>query len=239
MALIGDRSVAAGRAVRRVGMTLLDIVYPRRCPSCRQRGAWVCADCLAETELFQEPLCAGCGVPLALAACRCTDRGSGLAQVRSVGPFSGWLREAILCFKYHDEWARAEHLGHALARVVATMPPVDALVPVPLHRSRLCARGYNQSALLAKVVGDVLDLPVVEAIRRTRPTAQQTTLSAAERAANVAGAFALAPSYNPAGRSLVLIDDVVTTGSTLNACAELLARHGAAAVKAATLARQL
>lgn len=239
MSLIGDHGVSARRAVRHVGVTLLDIVYPRRCPSCRQRGAWVCAECLDETELFQEPVCAGCGVPLALHACHCTNMASGLAQVRSVGPFSGWLREAILNFKYHDEWARAEHLGLELAQVVATMPPVDALVPVPLHRSRLRSRGYNQSALLANVAGDIHRVPVLDAISRTRSTAQQTTLSAAERAANVAGAFALAPGFDPAGRSLLLIDDVVTTGSTLNACAELLAEHGAAVVRAVTLARQL
>ena len=239
MALIGDGGVSARWAVRHVGMSLLDIVYPRRCPSCRQRGAWVCAECLAGTDLFQEPMCGGCGVPLALFACRCADMASGLAQVRSGGPFSGWLREAILSFKYHDEWARAEHLGHELARVVATMSSVDALVPVPLHRSRLRSRGYNQSALLAQVAGDLHGLPVLEAISRTRPTAQQTTLSATDRATNVAGAFALAPGFDPAGRSLLVIDDVVTTGSTLNACAELLAEHGAAVVRAATLARLL
>jgi ComF family protein len=189
--------------------------------------------------LFQEPVCAGCGIPLDLAICHCSDMMLGLTQIRSLGPFAGWLREAILSFKYEEEWARADHLGRNLARVVATVSPVDALLPVPLHRSRLRARGYNQSGLLARVAGEVLDVRVVDGLIRTRATAQQTRLTAAERAANVAGAFAVSPGFDPAGRSIVLIDDVVTTGSTLNACAHLLSVNGAAVVRAATLARQL
>jgi ComF family protein len=155
-----------------------------------------------------------------------------------LGPFDGWLRDSILSFKYHDEWARTEHLGLELARVVGPMQPVDALTPVPLHRSRLRARGYNQSALLAAVVAETLNLPVVEAVVRTRATAQQTRLSGPERTANVAGAFALSPGFDLSGANVVLIDDVVTTSSTLNACAQVLTDNGAVMVRAATLARQ-
>ena len=174
-----------------------------------------------------------------LHACHCSDMAAALTQVRSAGPFAGWLRDSILTFKYHDEWARAEYLGLALARVVSDMQPVDALTPVPLHRSRLRARGYNQSALLAEIVAQTLSIPMVEAIVRTRATAQQTTLSGPERTANVAGAFARRPGFDLSGANVVLIDDVVTTGSTLNACAQVLTAHGAAIVRAATLARQI
>lgn len=234
----GPTEVATG-AAQRVGAALIDLVYPKRCAHCRERGKWVCAACAAELEMFHAPLCAGCGVPLALQACRCSNLAPGLALLRSAGPFDGWLRDAVLSFKYHDEWARAEHLGRELARVVAAMLPVDALTPVPLHTSRLRARGYNQSALLAAVVANTLNLPVVGAVDRTRATAQQARLSAEERAMNVEGAFAIARGYEPTGVNIIVIDDVVTTGSTINACAKVLAGNGAALVRAATVARQL
>ncbi len=163
----------------------------------------------------------------------------GLAAIRSAGPFAAWLRDAVINFKYHDEWARADHLGRDLTRTVADMDDLDVLTPVPLHRSRLRERGYNQSALLANVVGDQLGLPVVDALLRTRSTKQQALLSAGDRAENVDGAFAIAPGFNVAGRRIVLIDDVITSGSTINACARILVDHGAATVRAATLARQL
>lgn len=156
-----------------------------------------------------------------------------------MGPFEGWLRDAILSFKYYDEWARVEQLGDCLPRVVADMEPSGVLVPVPLHPSRLRVRGYNQSALLAKAVSDSLGVPVVEAASRIRATDQQARLSGAERVANVDGAFAVSPGFDPAGLHLILVDDVITTGSTINACARVLVAGGAASVRAVTLARQM
>jgi ComF family protein len=194
---------------------------------------------LTRLRLFEEPVCAGCGVPEALGICACTGMAAALLQVRAVGPFSGWLRDAIHSFKYHHEWARVEHLGPQLAKVVDQMQPVDALVPVPLHRSRLRERGFNQSTVLATMVGDKLGIPVLSALERTRATAQQTGLSAAERRLNVEGAFAVSGATDLRGAQLLLIDDVVTTGAVLNACATTLRRGGAASVRAATLARQL
>jgi ComF family protein len=163
----------------------------------------------------------------------------GLAEIRSVGPFDGWLRDAILSFKYHDEWGRVEQLGQCLARVVAEMEPVGTLVPVPLHPSRLRARGYNQSALLAETVSAILGVPVVGAASRIRATDQQARLSGAQRVANVDGAFAVSPGFDPRGLHLILVDDVITTGSTINACARVLVAGGATSVRAVTLARQM
>jgi ComF family protein len=149
------------------------------------------------------------------------------------------LRGAIVQFKYHGEWARAAHLGEPLATTIAHMQQVDALVPVPLHPSRLRQRGFNQSLLLAQHAGGLLGVDVKEALIRTRRTDAQVNLGADERQANVAGAFAGQPHISVAGLSVVLIDDVVTTGSTLSACADALVGAGAASVMAASLAREM
>jgi ComF family protein len=149
------------------------------------------------------------------------------------------LRGAIVQFKYHGEWARTEHLGAHLASTVAQLQRVDTLIPVPLHPTRLRQRGFNQSLLLAQQAGDLLSVDVKDALTRTRRTDAQVNLGAKQRMANVAGAFAVQPSIAVAGLSVVLIDDVVTTGSTLSACAEALIAAGAASVKAASLAREM
>jgi ComF family protein len=159
--------------------------------------------------------------------------------VRSFGPFDGWLREAILQFKYDAEWARAEHLGPLLASSVADLPDVDVLVPVPLHAGRLRQRGFNQSLLLAKQISAAMNLPVEEQIVRTRRTQAQARLRGADRAANVADAFAVPFADRVNGRAVVLIDDVVTTGSTLAACAAAARTAGAVSVSAVTLAREM
>ena len=122
---------------------------------------------------------------------------------------------------------------------VAHMQRVDALIPVPLHSSRLRQRGFNQSLLLAQQAGGLLGVEVKEALVRTRQTDAQINLGAEQRIANVAGAFAVQPHIRLADLSIVLIDDVITTGSTLSACAEALINAGVSSVKAASLAREM
>jgi ComF family protein len=119
------------------------------------------------------------------------------------------------------------------------MQRVDALIPVPLHSSRLRQRGFNQSLLLAQQAGGLLGVEVKEALVRTRQTDSQINLGAEQRIANVAGAFAVQPHIRLADLSIVLIDDVITTGSTLSACAEALINAGVSSVKAASLAREM
>lgn len=119
------------------------------------------------------------------------------------------------------------------------MHPIDALVPVPLHPARLRQRGFNQSLLLARRAAEVLNVPVEEHLLRTRRTGAQVHLTADERVTNVMGAMALRPGSSIAGRTFVLIDDVITTGSTLGACAAVLSQGGAQQVKAATICREL
>jgi competence protein ComFC len=217
----------------------MDLVYPKRCAGCTRRGTWLCDDCAAALRCFSPPWCERCGVPGTYARCKCSSTPRNVEQVRSVGPFDGWLRGAVVQFKYHGEWARAAHLGGPLAAAIAHVEAVDALVPVPLHTSRLRQRGFNQSLLLAEQAGDLLSIDVKEALLRTRRTDAQVTLGADRRVDNVAGAFSLDPHVSVAGLAIVLIDDVVTTGSTLSACAEALISAGASSVKAASLAREM
>ena len=159
--------------------------------------------------------------------------------MRSFGPFDGWIRKAILQFKYEAEWARAEHLGPLLASSIEDLHDIDALVPVPLHPARLRQRGFNQSLLLAKHVSALMNLPVEELVVRTRRTQAQAQLRGIDRAANVAEAFGVPVAERVNGRAIVLIDDVVTTGSTLAACASALRAAGATSVSAVTLAREM
>lgn len=219
---------------------IVDTVYPRRCSGCGRRGAWVCAECDLALDRFAPPWCGRCGVPRDTGPCRGASLPSDLVALRSVGAYDGWLRGAIIAFKYEDERARADHLGAALADVVSTMNGVNGVVAVPLHPSRLRQRGYNQSALLVDRVGSALDLPVIAGLARLRRTAQQVGLGGRERNENVDGAFAfVADPRLVAGQRLLVVDDVLTTGSTMGACATALLGAGASAVVAATLAHEM
>jgi competence protein ComFC len=233
---IRSGSIERLRAARNFAV---DLVYPRRCAGCGRRGVWLCAACEASLECFSPPWCSRCGMPEQFDPCRCAITPEALKCTRSVGPFDGWLRGAIVHLKYHGEWDRAEDLSRRVCSVICDMTPCDAVVAVPLHPSRLRQRGFNQSQVVAEHVGRMLELPAQQPLQRTRRTTPQVTLDAAGRRSNVANAFIMRPGANVAGRSILLIDDVITTGSTLAACAEVLLAAGARSVEAATLAREL
>ena len=226
-------------ALRQVAEFAVDLVYPKRCAGCDRRGTWLCDGCRRALPLFKPPWCDRCGVPGTYLRCKCRSTPGNLEKVRSVGPFDGWLRNAVVQFKYQGEWGRAAHLGELLASAVEQLQPFDALVPVPLHPTRLRQRGFNQSLLLARSAGELLGVQVLEMLGRTRRTQAQVGLKAEERVQNVAGAFALQPNASITGLSVVLIDDVITTGSTLSACARELISAEATSVKAVSLAREM
>lgn len=221
------------------GQALLDLLYPPRCAGCGRVGVLFCASCQAQIEPIMPPVCRHCGRPLRAgdlcAACR--NASSPLDGIASAAIFGGPLREAIHCFKYGNGYRLAPLLGRQMA---AAWPrcrlAADLIVPVPLHAGRLAERGYNQSALLAKEVGRAVGIPVNEgALVRHKATQQQAMLNRIERQANVKDAFACR-SQAP-GLRLMLVDDVCTTGATLEACATVLKASGAASVWAFTLAR--
>lgn len=214
----------------------VDVVYPKRCATCRLRGAWVCDDCLASSPPFSPPWCPRCGASVPDRTCSCAALPASVARLRSWGPYDGWLGDAIRRFKYDGEWARNQHLGAALAQLVtAEVPSQAVLVPVPIHPARLRERGFNQAALLATTTARLTGHSCEDALARTRDTPHQVGLGQAHRHANVRDAFVARVDVN--GRFVVLVDDVATTGATLGACADALLAAGAAEVWAVTLAR--
>ena len=213
-------------------------MYPKRCAGCGRRGDWVCAGCDAAFIRFAPPWCLVCGVPVSF-PCHCHSLPEGVSSIRSAGSFDGWLRGAITQCKYHGEWGRIEDLATMLAEVASDLRPIDALVPVPLHSSRLRHRGFNQSHLLTIHAAKILNVQVAPVLVRTRRTEAQVRLGAAQRLRNIQGAIQVLPGSLVLGKNLIVVDDVVTTGSTLAACAATLVRAGADTVHALTVAREM
>jgi len=221
----------------------LDFLYPPECVICHTPGSFLCAECFATIEPIDEPVCTRCGYPLPhpdapCAQCRRFPL-QAIDSLRSAAFFkTGVLREAIHKFKYQN----MEILGKSLAPLLTTCYTINQMkaqvvVPVPLHKSRQKQRGYNQSAILAAHLATALDLPVDTAsLIRHRHTKPQMSLSAAQRQLNVADAF-FCRTGAVSGKAVLLIDDVCTTGATLDACASALKMAGASSVSALTLAR--
>ena len=161
-------------------------------------------------------------------------------QALSIGYFEGPLREAVHQFKYRPCRSLGRPLGEWMATNVRLVSDIDIIMPVPLHTKRLRQRGFNQALLLAHRMSEAHRIPCsCDNLYRSRPTRPQVELTGAERIKNVAGAFALRKPGEIADRSVVLVDDVFTTGATMNECASVLKQAGAAQVTAFTLARAL
>ncbi len=231
-----------GRAriwLRSAGTALLDLLFPPRCAGCGRIGTLFCLACQSKIEPIPAATCPRCGHPYAGAALcpECRRNPSHLDAIRSTAVFSGPLREAIHSFKYGNGQALAPLLGARLAQTWRDRGlAADLIVPVPLHAERLRERGYNQAALLARVLAPAAGVPLDEGIvMRQKATQQQALLNAVERRENVKDAFMCRGEVT--GLRVVLVDDVCTTGSTLEACAAALRAGGATSVWALTLAR--
>jgi ComF family protein len=185
---------------------------------------------LAGRTLAPLPLCAAC-----------RGRPPGFDYARAAARYDGVVREALHAFKFRSRWTLAAPLADLLVEVVAGHLPdgiPDLLLPVPLHPRRERERGFNQASLLARRVGRSLGCPVRETVlARVVATRSQTELDAAARRANVRNAFAVRRPALVAGRHVVLVDDVLTTGATLSECARRLREAGASRVGALTVAR--
>ena len=190
------------------------------------------------------PLCDRCGIPVpppSSLCSPCATRPPAYDRARSLGLYlAGWgqlnpLARAVRALKFHGQLAVARSLGRAMASL-ASAEPGAVVVPVPLHVDRLRERGYDQAALLARELARATGLPLaVRALRRIQPTPAQTALDAAARRSNLRGAFA--SSERAPARTIVLVDDVLTTGATVDACARALRRAGAARVVVVTVGR--
>jgi ComF family protein len=236
----------------RAGRALLDLLLPPHCAVCDapvDAPGLLCLDCFRRTGFITEPFCARCGVPFATAALGGTEHlcpGCRTAppvfrQARAALRYDAQGRRLILPFKHADRTELSAVLAPQMARAgAALLREADLLVPVPLHRGRLFRRGYNQAALLAKAVARIAGRPCLpDGLVRLRATAALGEKSAAERAAEVAGAFAVRRSRAARlrGSRVLLVDDVMTSGATANACAAVLLAAGAASVDVLAAAR--
>jgi ComF family protein len=219
---------------------LVGLVLPPRCGSCRRVGSWLCGACLALVRSPSEPLCVRCGRELEFAGggCGCRRHLRSLARVRAAAVYDGPLERAIHRYKYEGWRALAPALGGLLAERLASQVPASAFVVwVPLHRARRRSRGYDQVELLAAELRRRLGLRSPRGrLARLRDTPPQVGLDRVRRRENVAGAFAWR-GPRLAGEPVVVVDDVMTTGSTLEACAAALRAAGSGPVHGLTLAR--
>ncbi len=233
---------------------LLDFFLPPKCPLCAtplasSAAERPCPSCLSEIKFFSSPLCPRCGIGFSSPAdqdhlcSRCLSGEWTFGKARALGPYEGKILEAISRFKFGGVARLAIPLGALLAEYTAPEFPsssVDLVIPVPLHPRRLRERGFNQSLLLARQVSRRRSIPLnFTALRRTRQTHPQTQLSGPERRKNVRGAFAVGEPATVADRKILLIDDVFTTGATIQECTATLLDAGSHEVHALTLARVL
>lgn len=223
-----------------VGQRLLDFVYPLHCAGCDRLGEAFCVSCRDSVPRVIPPVCPSCGMPApdSSLCARCQTHPLQIDGIRSVVFFEEPLRQAIHRLKYAAARDMAKPFAEMMTQFWHGTPlPADVIVPVPLHPHRQRERGYNQSALLAWAFGGIVGLPVWDRILfRRRNTVSQTTLDAGQRRVNVAGAFECEPTAVQ-DRQVLLIDDVCTTGATLEACSAALKAGGARSVWALTLAR--
>jgi len=229
------------RSLTRLGGLALDLLYPLRCVLCEKHGSFLCQACEESLPRADGRRCDVCWLPMRGAACEaCAEHPTANTRLRSVYRYEGGVRTLVHAFKFRGQSSLAKTLAARLAAAYGGHGlEVDVLVPVPLSAARKRGRGYNQAALLAHELSREIGVPVVGTLRKTRNAPPQTqSATAEERRSNVIGAFGVERPDEVAGRRVLLIDDVATTGATLNACAAELLEAGAGEVSGLTLARE-
>lgn len=210
----------------------LDLLFPKFCLGCGQEGEWLCAKCLAKVVAVQTQVCPTCGRISAKGKyCVKCRQASGLKGIIISGYYEeGPLKEIIHNFKYNHIMAMAELLSFLMAQALKNnLPGRDCLLTaVPMHFLRKSQRGYNQAEVLAQNVANRLHLPTdFYLLKKSHSTLPQVKTSGKKRRENVKNSFQIRPEVSLAGRRLILVDDVTTTGATLKECACLLKKAGA------------
>src|ERR1700754_5090530 len=227
----------------------LDIALPTLCVSCREPvdGEGVCAECWAKLSFIAQPYCPRLGIPFIydpgpeLLSMEAIANPPAYQRARAAVRYDDVARTLVHALKYQDRTDLAPAMGRWMARAgQELLEEADVLVPVPLHGRRGWSRRYNQSGALAQAIEKQSGVPVARnVLRRIRPTQQQIGLSRSQRASNVQGAFKVSPekAHEIQGRRVVLVDDVLTSGATTDACARALLRARAAQVDVLVFAR--
>jgi ComF family protein len=237
--------------LRKVGNGLLDFLFPPLCLQCREHvgeAGGLCSRCWSAISFIEGPVCASCGIPFdapvfeETKCAACHAESPAFDKARAIMRYDEASKGAILALKHADRLDLVPSFGRWLDRVGRTMlRECDLIVPVPLHRTRLWSRRYNQSAELARRLSRLCQRPFApDALERVRRTPSQGEMpSAGARRRNVTGAFRIRPSMKAKidGRAIVIVDDVLTTGATVDSCARVLKRAGAKAVFVLALAR--
>jgi ComF family protein len=223
--------------------TALDLLFPRWCVGCGREGDFICPSCLQSLPRITPPLCPRCGLPQSSAKIcpACAEWEAEIDGIRSPFRFDGVVRQAIHELKYRNLRAIAGLFARLLNDYLIANPlPGEVLMPVPLHPKRFRERGYNQSQLLAQELAKLNKLPLIDdcLIRARHSPPQARTANASERRTNVADAFACR-DRRLKGKAVLLIDDVSTSGATLDGCARALKEGGATSVWGLVLAREI
>ncbi len=228
---------------------ILNSIFPLKCEVCQRQlpltaGSRICPGCRGKVLAIGDYYCRKCGKSLQIDTSFCLDCHSQNTlyydSIRAAGIYDGVLREAIQAFKYNQRSCLGTELGELMLNSYQThFPKVNfaALVPVPLHKKQAVKRQYNQSEVLARSLNKATGIPVApKTLARIRQTKPQYTLNKQERAENIKNAFQVKDSAPLPGANILVIDDICTTGSTINECARVLKQAGAAEVHGLVLA---
>lgn len=228
--------------IHKAGWKILDWFFPPSCAGCGEWGKKYCPECLKKTKLIEKPICQICGDPVSepgIVICeRCNTTEVAFSAIRSWAYFEDPLQSAIHRLKYKQDIGLAIELAKPLMVMVKELGwPIDGVLGIPLDSARRKERGYNQAALLAKPIAWELNISYLpDAVARLKRTRPQVGLNRQERVDNMEGAFLAQPDL-VRNAFILLVDDVITTGSTMNACAKAVRNSGAEAVYGITLAR--
>lgn len=233
---------------------IFDLVLPRECVVCSSvikdsQNGFVCSECFSKIKIIEPPFCKGCGRPFISRetlkyspehlCARCREKAFSFHCARAVGVYEGTLKKLIHAYKFRKKRALGEYLSKIMIENLGDkfeQIDFDTIIPVPLHKQRLRTREFDQSFLLAMKIGKHLNIPVLsDSLIRYRSTKPQLELKVKERLKNVKGAFRVREGEKIKGKSILLIDDVFTTGATINECSKILKKEGASRVDAFVL----
>ncbi len=217
----------------------LDLLFPKRCIGCGKEGDFLCGSCIQTIPKLEPPYCEGCGIPLTENRCpKCSSWPLQIDGIRSLFLHEELARDVAHSLKYNNLRAMAKPVAQLMAEHLKNNSiPADILVAVPMHSKRIRKRGYNQAYLIANELAKMTQLEISEgSLIRSQNTTSQVSLGAGERRQNVANAFQC-KDQTFLNKNVLIIDDVCTTGATLNACAVKLKESGASSVRGLTFSR--